>query len=116
MQLAAPNIDRVDAPRAAREQDLGEASRGGADIEADAACRIKAGMIECGLKLEGAARDPRMLARGFEPRIRRDRLRGLAQGDAVGRDKSGRNRGLRSCAALEQAAFDEDDIGALARG
>ena len=36
MQLAAPDIDRVDPPGAAREQDLGEAAGRGADIEADA--------------------------------------------------------------------------------
>ncbi len=36
MQLAAPDVDRVDAPRAAREQHLGEAAGRGADVETDA--------------------------------------------------------------------------------
>ena len=37
MQLAVPDIDRVDAPGAACEQHLGETAGRGADIEADAA-------------------------------------------------------------------------------
>ena len=42
MQLAAADIDRIDAPRAALEQHFGEAAGRGADIEADAAGDIDA--------------------------------------------------------------------------
>ena len=69
MQLAAPDIDRIDAPRAAREQHVGEAAGRSADIEADAPRRIEAEMIERGGELQPAARDPRMLGVGFEHRI-----------------------------------------------
>ncbi len=35
MQLVASDIDRVDPPRAAREQHLGEAAGRGADVETE---------------------------------------------------------------------------------
>ena len=60
MKLAAADIDRIDAPRAAREQHLGEAAGRGADIEADAARDIDAEMVERRRKLDAAARHPGM--------------------------------------------------------
>ena len=61
MKLAASDIDRVDACRAAREQHLGEAAGRGADIETDAPGQLEAEMIERGRELHPAARHPRML-------------------------------------------------------
>ena len=46
----------------------------------------------------------------------RDFLGGFADGDAVGGDEAGGNGVLRLGAAFEQAAFDEQQIRALARG
>ena len=66
MQLPMPDIDRVDAPCAAREQHLGEAAGRGADIEADAASRIEAEMIERGRELHAAARHPGMRRLGAQ--------------------------------------------------
>ena len=77
MQLAAPDIDGIDAPRAAREQHLGEAAGRGADIEADAARRIDAEMVERGRELHAAARDPGMRRRGAQRRIGGDLVRRL---------------------------------------
>ena len=115
VQLTAPDIDRVDAPRTAREQHLGEAAGRGADIEADAARRIEAEMIERRDKLQRRrARPTDAPAARRSARIGRDLVRGLAQHDAIGRHAAGRDRGLRPGAALEQAALDQQHVGALA--
>ena len=68
MQLIAADIDRVDAPRAAREQDLGEAAGRGADVEADAIRHVEREMIERERKLDAAARHIRMLGLGLDDR------------------------------------------------
>ena len=78
VQLAAPDIDRIDAPGAALEQHLRKAAGRGADIEADAAFRVEAEMIERGGKLHAAARDVRMRGRRAERRVGRNLLGGLA--------------------------------------
>ena len=116
MQLPASDIDRVDELGAALQQHLREAAGGGADIEADAAARIEAEMIERRGELHPAARDVRMRRCRAQARIHRDRLRCLAHGDVVGDDQAGRDRGLRLGAAVEQAALDQQAIGALAGG
>ena len=100
------------APRS--QQHLGEAAGGGADIEADAAARIEAEMIERGGELHPAARDVRMRRRRAQRGIDRDLLRRLAHRRVVGGDQPGRDRGLRLGAAVEQAALDQQAIGALA--
>ncbi len=73
-------------------------------------------MIERRRKLDAAARDIRMLGLGLDQRGGGDFLRGLAHRRAVGGDPAGGDRGLRAGAALEQAARDQQAIGALARG
>ena len=55
MQLAMSNVDRVDAPCPALEQDLGKSAGGGADVETDTPFRVKTEMIERGRKLDAAA-------------------------------------------------------------
>ena len=115
MQLLAPDIDRIDAPRAARQQHIGETAGRSAGIETDAARWLEPEMFERGRELQPAARDPWMVWRSDELRIRSDRVGSLAEQDAVRRHVTGRDRGLRPGAALEQAALDKDDIGALAR-
>jgi hypothetical protein len=58
VQLALADIDRVNLGRAAREQDVGEAAGGRADIETDEASGIDAEAIEPLDEFESAARDP----------------------------------------------------------
>ena len=72
-------------------------------------------MTEGGDEFQPAPRHPRMVRRRFKPRVRSDGVGRLAEQDAVGRHVTGRDRGLRPGAALEQAALDKNDIGALAR-
>ncbi len=57
MQLRAADIDRIDAPRAALEQDFREPARRRADIECNRILRIEAEAIERGPELLGPARD-----------------------------------------------------------
>src|SRR5206468_4906323 len=64
VQLPMPDINRIDSPGAAREQDLGEAASRGAKVEACAAIRIEAEMIERGRKLHATARYPWVRRRG----------------------------------------------------
>ena len=115
MQLAVPDVERVDAPCTAREQDLGKSTGRSADIEADAPCGIKAEMVERRRKLHAAARDVRMRRLGAQHRIGRDFVRSLGDDHVVRRHPAGRDRGLRLGAALEQAALDQQAIDALAR-
>ena len=81
-ELAAPDVEGVDAARAALQQDVGEAAGRRADVEADAARRVDLERIERGGQLVAAAADVRL---GADDRERR-----------VG---STRSPGLRSCRA-----------------
>ena len=55
VKLPAPDIDRIDAAGAARDQHVGKAAGRGADIKADVAFRIEAEMIERGGQLHATA-------------------------------------------------------------
>ena len=114
VQLPASDVDRIDAPRAAREQHLGEAAGRGADVEADAAGRIEPEMIERGRELHAAARHPGMRRRRLQRGVGGDLLGRLGDGDAVGGHHAGGDRLLRLGAALEQAALDQQPVGAHA--
>ena len=116
MQLAASDIDRIDKPRAAFEQRLGESAGRSADIEADAIGDIDRAGVERRRELHAAAGDERMRGRGGERGVAGDFVGGLAYRRAVGADAAGGDRGLRLGAALEQAALDEQPVGAQARG
>jgi len=54
VQLATSDVDRVDAPCPALEQDLGKSAGGGADIETGMPFGVKAEMFERGRKLDAA--------------------------------------------------------------
>ena len=68
MQLIAADVDRVDAPRAAQNQDFGEAAGRGADVEADTPGHVEMKMIERRCKLDAAARHIGMLGLGCDDR------------------------------------------------
>src|SRR6266436_3337205 len=115
MKLAGADIDRIDAARTAGKEHLRKSAGRGADIETDA---IRDGDAETGeraIKLDAAPRYPRKGRYGCDRRIDRDRLGRLAHRHGVRRYEAGRDRGLGLGAAFEQAAFDQQDIGALAR-
>src|SRR5712691_2227625 len=112
MQLAATDVDRVDAPGSAGEQDLREAAGRGADVETDAARRIEPEMLERGRELDAAARDPGVRGLGANARVDGDFVRWLGDGDVVYGDAAGGDGSLRLGAAFEQAALDEKAIDA----
>ena len=116
MKLAGPDIDGIDAPRAAREQHVAEAAGGRTDIEADAAGDIDAEAIERGCELDAAARHPGEGGLRAQRRVDGDLIGWLAHRRLVGGDEAGGDRGLRLGAAFEQATLDEQAIGAQARG
>src|SRR3954468_12772229 len=116
MQLSMPDIDRVEAFRATRQQDLREATGRSAEVETGAALHHEAEMVKCGRKLHAAARHPWMRRRSAQHAIDRERVRCLANRLIIGGYQAGRNRGLRLGAALEQPALDEQKVSAFACG
>src|SRR5579863_5170818 len=116
MQLTAADIDRIDALCAALEENLGEATRRGADIETDPVGDVDAKMVERGHELDAAARYERMRGLGIDDGAGGDRIRGLADDDAVRADAAGGDGGLGPRAALKQAACHQQAIGALTIG
>ena len=110
------NIDGDDPRRAAREQNVGEASGRGADVEADKAVRIECEGVERGGKLDPATRRPGVGRLGFDRRVTGNLLRGLLKRDPADADQPGSDCGLSARAARKEAALDENDIRALAHG
>ena len=116
IELSMADIDGDDLRRAARKQDVGEASGRGADVEADEACRIEREGVERGGKLDSAARGPGVGRLGFDRRVTRNLFRGLLKRDPADADEPRRNRGLSAGATRKEAALDENDIRTLAHG
>src|SRR5262245_50402005 len=110
MQLVAADVDRDNVLRAAREQDLREAARRCADIEADATPRVEAEMIKRMAQLYAAARDPRVRRRGVQGSIGSNLLRSLGDDLAFGGHEPGRYGGLRLASALEQSARHQQNV------
>ena len=116
IELSVADIDGDDLGRAAREQNVGEASGRGADVEADEALRIERESVERGGKLDPAPRRPGMRRLGFDRRVPRNLLRGLLEREPADADQSGGDCGLRAGAARKEAALDENDVRTLAHG
>ena len=114
MQLAAPDIDRIDPPCAALEQRLGETAGRSADIEADALRGIDRAGVERSRKLHPAARDEGMRGRSGKFGVAGDFVGSLMHRRAIGADATGGDGGLRLGAALEQAALDQQLVGTQA--
>ncbi len=110
MQLSAADIERIDAPRAAREQNLGKSAGRCADVEADAARGIEPEMIERRRQLDPAAGDEGMRRLRAQHGIDGDFVRRLGDDGFIRRHPAGRNGSLRLGAAFEQTALDEETI------
>src|ERR1700723_2215196 len=114
IELSMADIHGDDVGRAARKEDVGEASGRGADVEADEARRIEREGVERGGKLDSAAR-----ARGGGPLALNGRApatpsRALLKRDPADADEPRRNRGLSAGATRKEAALDENDVRTLA--
>ena len=120
MQLVATDIHGIDLPGAACQQELGKSAGRGADIEADAAARIKCGveseLIEGGRELYATARDVRMRRLGAQGRVGRYFLRRPLDDELIGAHTTRGNGCLRLSSALEYAALHEQTIDANAAG
>ena len=116
IELSVADVDGDDLRRAAREQDVGEASGRGADVEADEARRIEPEGVERRGELDPAARRQRVGRPGFDRRVVGHRLRRLLERDPADADQTCGDRGLRARPARKEAALDENDVRALAHG
>ena len=114
IELSVTDIDRDDLGRAARKQDVGEASGRGAEVEADEASRIEREGVERGGKLDPAPRRPGVGRLGFDRRVAGNLFRGLLERDPANANQSGRDRGLGAGATRKEAALDENNIRTLA--
>ena len=116
MQLAVPDIDREDEAGAIRQQHLGEAAGGCADIEADMALDIDRILFQRSRQLDAAARDPGVRGLRGQFCVDGDGLRCLQNLLAVGYHAAGLDRGAGAGTAFEQAALDQQHVRALAGG
>jgi hypothetical protein len=114
MQLTMPHVYANNFRRAAREQNVGKAAGGGANIEAKLLRRIEAEGIKRGGKLDAAPRYPGVGGSGFDVGAGIDRLGCLAKDLAVNANETGRDRFLCLGPAYEELAFDKSEIGAFA--
>src|SRR5215470_13782765 len=93
---------------------MGKSAGRCADIDADAAFRTKAKMVERCRELDAAPRYIRMGRSGAQRCIDRNFLGSLAHNPFIGADEPRLNGGLRFGAAFKNTAFDQQAIGALA--
>jgi len=114
VQLAVSDIDGKDHGRAVRQQNLGEASCGRADVEADMALDLDGILFQRGCELDAAAGDVGMRRLGPERGIARDDFRRLYDGLVIGDDEARVDCRARPCPALEQPALDQEYIDAFA--
>jgi hypothetical protein len=114
VQLAAADIHRIDVPGSAGEERFGKASGGRSNVEADPFGNLDRKSLKCRGEFDPAARNVRMRRFGGDDGARRNCIGSLANKLAVRCHLTGGNRGLRSRAALEQTALDQEPIGAFA--
>src|SRR5215470_9699583 len=116
MQLASADVDRINAPRTASEEHLRKSAGRGAHIKTDAAGDGDAKTGERVVKLDAAARDPWECRLSRERGVDSDDVGRLTHRHGIRSDEPGRDRSLRLGPAFEQPTFNEQNVGALARG
>jgi hypothetical protein len=109
VQLCASHVERDHLGRAALKEDVGEAARRGADVEAATAPGIDAEDLERVVELLAAAgHEPRLLAE-----LQRDGLVHLLPRLVESGHPPGHHERLRLGARLGEAALDEENVEAL---
>src|SRR5262249_30356514 len=108
----APNINRINAPRATIQQYVGKSACRGADVEADAVPRIEDKAVKRRGKLDAASRNIRMCGSRPQRCAGRDFVGSLAHDLLVGGDQACLDRGLRLGTAFKDAAFDQQTVSA----
>ncbi len=113
VQLAAADIHGVDALGPAGQAHLGEAAGRGADVQHHLVLGRDEPVRQGVGQLQRAAADPGMGRLGLYPRILRGEFGRLEHRLAIDAHAPSLDRGLGLGAALEEAAFDEEDVNAL---
>src|SRR4051812_47442797 len=108
MQLAVPHVNRINAGRSLLQQTVGEAARGGADISADAPCRVDVEGVERVRKLHAAAADVWVARLKVERQVFGDELAGLRGLGAGNGHLAGEHEGARLLTAGRMASADEE--------
>jgi hypothetical protein len=105
------DIHRIDAPGAAREQDVGEPAGRGADIERDRSRRIDGEALERVSQLEAAARYPGMIETANFKRLTLDdgSVR-CVETARTAEDEAAANERLSPRAARSKATRDQDNV------
>ena len=109
MQLAVPDVERDHARGPALEQAVGEAARGGADVQAVPARRVDPERVERVRQLLAAARDEARRALDLQSRRVVDLLSRLV----VARHEARHDEGLRLRPALGEPSLHEQDVESL---
>ena len=114
MQLPAPDVDRVDPRRALRQADLGEAAGGGADVQHHAALDRAPAIAPARGPASARPRPTQgWAATATSSAVSSSSFRGLRDRASVGGDPARLDGGAGLGAALEKAALDQQDVGAL---
>ena len=112
VQLPVADVERDHARRTALEEDVGEAARRGADVDALEAGGIDAEPVQPVRELLAAARDIRRRALDRELGV----VLHLVAGLVVAVDEAGEHERLRLRARLRKPALDEEDVETLLHG
>jgi hypothetical protein len=111
-QLAATDIDGVDATGAALEEDVRETTRGSARVQAHEPARVDRERVEGGCELVAAAADVSIPLRDADREAEIDQVARLAirpHGVALARpDLAGEDQRLRLRARVGEATLDEE--------
>src|ERR1700694_4188944 len=105
VQEPATNVEGVYPGRSAAEEDVGEPSRGGSDVGADAAKRIDPEAVEGRRELQGAAACVSGLRVDVDGRVFSHRAVGAALRLAGDADLAGEDQGLRARSRFDEAAL-----------
>ena len=116
MQLLAPDIDGEYQAGAVGEQHFGETAGRCADIEADVILDVDRILLQRARQLDAAARDKGMRGLRLQHGVSGNALGGFHDRLVVGGDEAGLDRGLGPRPAFEQAALDQQQVRAFARG
>src|SRR5438105_2218534 len=114
MQLLATDIDGEYQTGTVRQQYLGETAGRCADVETDMTLDFDRILLQRTRQFDPAARDKGMRRLRLQHRIDGNGLGWLQNRLVTGHNQAGLDRRLRPCPALEQAAFDQQQVRALA--
>src|SRR5262249_10582645 len=116
VQLPTPDVDRVNKPCTACNQNLGKPAGRSPNVETHLTGWIEMKVVERGNEFSSSTRDPMLLRRCIQHRVGEHFLGRLGYDEPIGGDPAGSNCGLRLGAAFKQAALDQQTINANAFG